>query len=224
MEKKDLEGYLEFFSYLVDCKINKELADLLNAADESQIHTFGWPIGVVLHNDKRPKPYSQNGIKAIIDDTRWNSFDYWTLDRDGKYYILASLFEDTRAKKKIFIDTRTIRTAELFLRTARLYKLLGVPEKEVIACKIEYGGLLDRGLTAANPLRVFSFSYERKCSVDVISKEYIEPISQFLNKERLKEIAYEVIKSITEMCDMFVPSKTEVTDKIVEEFLEGRIS
>jgi len=115
MGKKDLEGYLKFFSYLANCNINKELADLLNAADESQIHTFGWPIGVVLHNDKGPKPYTQNGIKAIIDDTRRHSFDYWTLDRDGKYYILASLFEDSRAKKKIFIDTRTILSHFSFL-------------------------------------------------------------------------------------------------------------
>lgn len=222
MEKKDLKGYLEFFSYLVNYKINKELAVLLEAAEESQIHTFGWPIGLVLHNnDDKPKPYSQNGIRAIIDH---GSFDYWTLDKDGKYYILMSLFEDRRAEKKIFIDTRTIRTTELFLRTAKLYKLLGVPEKEVIACKIEYGGLLDRKLTAANPLRALSFSVERKCSVDVVSKEFIEPLSQFFDEGRLKEIVYEVIKSITEMCELFIPSKIKVTDPMVDEFLKGRIT
>ena len=115
MEKKELKGYLEFFSNLPHYQIHVEFEDLLTAADESQIHTFGWPIGVVLHTEEgRPKPYSQDAIQAVIDNPP--NFDYWTLNKKGHYYILKTLFEDSRDQENnIFLDTRTIRTAELLI-------------------------------------------------------------------------------------------------------------
>lgn len=220
MEKNDLAGYLEYFCHLVNYDLNASLQQLALAADESQVHTFGWPIGIVLHTDDfKPKPISQEKIQVVID--RQESFDYWTLDKNGNYYILKSLFEDRRAEGKIFFDTRTVRTTELLLRTANLYLALGIPGNEEINLKIEYGGLLDRILVAANPARTFSF--DRKCSVNEISTTFQEPIENLTNEIRLKEMVYETILAITEVCEMFVPSKSELIDPIVENFLNGRI-
>lgn len=218
MEKTDLKGYLEFFCHLPKYKLNADLKDLVIAADESQIHTFGWPIGVVLHTKElKPKPISQDKIRVIVDK---DLFDLWTLDKKGNYYILKSLFEDRRGGNAIFFDTRTIRTTELFLRTARLYKALSVPENEVIECKLEYGGLLNRVLGAANPNRIFI--EQRKCTINEVSKTFREPIVNFLNERRLKEIVYEVLKAITEGCDMFEPPIQEINN-MIDEFLNGRI-
>ncbi len=222
MEKKDLAGYLEFASRVIEYDIKANIADLIRAADDSEIHTFGWPIGPVLLNNEeyRPKPYSQNGIRAVIDS---DCFDYWTLDKNGTYYILMSLFEDRRSENKIFIDTRTIRTTELLLRTAQLYRELGVPDSINIEMFIEYGGLKGRRLTAANEMRAFTISYERVCSLDAIKASFCEPLENFFNMEKLQEMVFEVLKNITEMCDGFIPDKKAFSDPIVAAYVNGRI-
>jgi len=222
MDKTKLKGYVEFLAHLEKYQIHAEFADLARIADETQIQTFGWPIGLVLHVEKyQPQVYSQSGIRALIDDRE--TFDYWTLQKNGDYYILMSLFEDLRKENSIFLDTRTIRTTELLLRTARLYKALGVPENEVLACRIEHGGMQGRILTAANPMRAFSFSYQRKCAIPTIVNSFSEPIANYLDTVRLKEMVFEVVKSITEVCEMFIPSKSQVTDPMVDAFLSNKV-
>jgi hypothetical protein len=133
------------------------------------------------------------------------------------------LFEDTRSENLIYLDTRTIRIAETFLRTAKLYLRLGVPEDKKIICQIEHGGLEGRILSAANPLRAFTLFSKRACSENVIPCVYEDTVKNFLDSERLKEIVFDSVKAITEMCDMFVPSKPQVTDLLVDNFLKGRI-
>ncbi len=198
---------------------------MLLAADRTAIHTFGWPVGVVLHVDgKKPEPFkigNDAGIKVMIASSEHT--DYWTLTKKGEYYILMSLFEDQRSEKKIFIDTRTIRITEYFLRTAKLYQALGVPSGEGLMIRIEHGGLKGRILSAANSLRAWSIMEDRKCSENIVLNVFEKTIADCLNLSSLQEMVYEVIKSITEMCNMFVPDKKRVTDPIVESFLQGKI-
>ncbi len=220
MEKKDLKGYMELTATILNHHLDCELSNLLKAADDSAIHTFGWPIGVVLHVDgKKPTPY-ERGIKATIDTD--HHFDYWSLDRNGDYYILSGLFEDSRRQNEIFIDTRTVRTTEAFWRTARLYRELGVPDDKEVVIKLEYGGLKNRKLTAANSMRAFTM-YDRSCSVDIVSRIFQKPLRDFFDNAIMKENVFEMIKAITENCDFFVPSKEAVTDPIVEAYLNGKI-
>ena len=225
MRKEQLNGYMEFFSFLPIYQMDAELQDLENASRATAIHTFGWPIGLVLSTEEyKPKPYSHDemaGIKAVYKGED-GKFDYWTLDKNGEYYILATLFEDERKENRIFFDTRTIRTTETFLRTANLYKALGVPPNQEMECKIEYGGLKGRILSAVNPSRLMF--EDRVCSVSTIQRVYRKKIEEFTESETLKEIVFDTVKAITEMCDMWVPSKTVVIDPIVENFLNGKIS
>jgi hypothetical protein len=221
MDKTKLTGYMEFASVLSDHRLDSELKNLVTAAYETQIHTFGWPIAPVIYgNNFDPKPI-QDGIRVVINDVADNAFDYWTLKKNGEFYILKSLFEDRRGGSKIFVDTRVIRSAEVFLRTARLYKYLGVPIDKKMACQIEYGGLQNRVLAAANPNRFFPI--QRKCSVNVVKKDFEQSIGYFLEPEGLKEVVFETVRSITEMCDFFVPQKDEFVGHIIDEYLRGRI-
>lgn len=225
MEKNEIKGYVEFASHLVDFSLNSEVKDLIQAADLSQIHTFGWPIGVVLHNEQdRPKPYGDSyvkGVRTVVSNE--DEFDYWTLDKNGDYYILGSLFEDARFENKLFIDTRTVRAAETLLRTGQLYQQLKVPGDANVECHIEHGNIAGRKLTAANHLRAFSFSHERECSLNIISKDFVTRVEDLTNLEFLKEIVFDIIKGVTEACDGFVPSKEKVTDPIVEAYYNGRV-
>lgn len=226
MDKKKLKGYLEFFASLPNSNLNLDLSELLEAMDRTQIHTFGWPIGIVIHTEKdKPKPY-ENGIRCLVDSDR--HYDYWSLARNGDFYLLKSLFEDIgdhgNRTGGIFFDTRTIRTAEMLLRTGSLYKFLGIPEDEIVECKLEYGGLKDRVLTAANQNRAVTMSPPvRKCSVDKVEKNFKMPLSDFLEQEKIKGMVFEVIKAITEMCDFFVPSKSHIIDPMVEAYMNGDI-
>lgn len=224
MKKESLKGYMEFFSYLPGYKLNVELSELLEAASDTAIHTFGWPIGLVLSREEfRPKPYAHNntkGLKAIYEGPD-GRFDYWTLDVNGDYYILATLFEDERKENRIFFDTRTVRITETFLRTAKLYLKLNVPLEQEMECKIEHGGLAGRVLAAANPSRLMF--EDSVCAAQVISKTYKRPLQDFVNPESLKEIVFDSLKAITEMCDLWVPSKERVIDPIVDNFLNGRV-
>ncbi len=186
-----------------------------------------WPIGVVIEtNEYRPKP-DKNGIHAEIDrladppGSFMRGYDYWTLGKDGTFYVLKSLFEDRRSvsPRMIFMDTRVVRTAEVFLRTARLYEALGVPLQETIGCRIEYGGLDGRILGAANPMRLVP--YQRVCSAGEVIKTFQLPLQQYLDPAELKRIVHEVVKGVTELCDFFVPARS-VTDPMVDAFLQGR--
>lgn len=232
MDKTQLKGYMEFFSFLPDYPLNKELRDLDDAARETAIHTFGWPIGISLPNEEyRPKPY-QDGIRCVIERDRSHisddgstTFDYWTLNKNGDYYILASLFEDsdTSNPNRIFFDSRTVRTTETFLRTANLYKALGVPEDQEMECKIEYGGLEGRVLSAANSARLMHDN--QVCRVPSVHKIYRMKIKEFTHPDFLKKIVFETVKEITQSCDgKWIPSKAEVIDPIVDNFLNGKIT
>jgi hypothetical protein len=230
MEKAQLEGYMEFTSSPADSQLaNADLRALLDAVQATQIHTFGWPIGaVVLTNEYSPKP-DKNGIHVEINrlddppDSIMRGYDYWSLGKDGTFYVLKSLFEDRRSvsPRYIFLDTRVVRTAEVFLRTARLYEALGVPAQEVVGCRIEYGGLRHRILGFANPMRL-PLIPQRVCTGDELVKTFQLPLQQYLDPAELKRIVHEVVKGVTEMCDFFEP-KRSLTDPIIDAFLQGRV-
>jgi hypothetical protein len=91
--------------------IAKSQSDLLTAVRKSEIHTFGWPIAVLLENrdDFRPKPLN-DGIRAVValgeqaSRTGDESFDYWSLRNNGDFYLLQSLFEDKRRPNEVFFN------------------------------------------------------------------------------------------------------------------------
>src|SRR5207249_2885375 len=126
---------------------------------KSEIHTFGWPIGVTLENrdEFRSRPYG-DGIRAEIgmDRSAFSgrpSYDYWTLRANGDFYLLQSLFEDDRTTDKLFFNTRIVRVTESFLFAANLYENLGVAPETRISVRVTHRGLAGRELTSSNPNR-----------------------------------------------------------------------
>ena len=230
MEKAKLNGYMEFKSTLANFQWTKELRGLMDAVHTTEIHTFGWPIGVVIHNNEqyRPKP-DEKGISAELDrlsdppDSIMRGYDYWSLGKDGLFYVLKSLFEDRRSESPrfIYVDTRVVRTAEVFQRTAQLYVALGVSMDETIDCRIEYGGLKGRILGFANPRRI-PLVQRAVCTGNTSVKTFHLPLKAYLDPGELKQIVYDVVKGITEMCDFFVPARN-VTDEMIDLFMQGRV-
>lgn len=64
---ENFPGYFEIISYS-ETELNLDPTKLVPAMRTSAIHSFGWPIGVVLENNDDSKPiYTQKGIRATID-------------------------------------------------------------------------------------------------------------------------------------------------------------
>ena len=223
VEKQILEqGFMEFASFIPGSQLSIPHDVLLKACEDSQIHTFGWPIGVVLHKGEfKPKPYA-NGIKATIHVKRGGgdeSFDYWNLKRNGDYYLLKSLFEDMRSKNKLFVDTRIVRITETLLHTVLLYKHLGVQPSEMVNMRIRHGGLKGRELSAASPSRYFSLA--RVSQEDIVISEFSERIGEI--EKNIHELVYKAVSDITVMFDFFKLSKDEVVIPLVNNFMTGRV-
>jgi hypothetical protein len=137
--------------------ISKSQIELLNAVRQSEIKTFGWPIGILIETEAKykPRPYG-DGIRAEISiggDDRL-SYDYWALRPNGDFYLLQSLFEDTRTKGALFFDTRIVRVTEALMFAQNLYSKLGAPPESRVRIRVVHFGLKARKLAAASSNRV----------------------------------------------------------------------
>src|SRR5262249_50043920 len=97
---------------MIDDPLNVDQRRLLEAVERSAIHTFGWPIGVVLHTDDgKPKPMADGIVADIVSKglSGHDQAEFWALRQNGDFYTIHNLFEDERAPNAIFFNTRIVR-------------------------------------------------------------------------------------------------------------------
>ena len=215
-------GFMEVKMVLPDTALNIAQSELLDAATHAQIHTFGWPIGVVLNNREEYRPRATTeGIVAEIarehNSEQIGSYDYWTIRKDGSFYLLKSLFEDRSKPGHIFFNTRIIRNTEVFLYTVRLYNALKVSEDSRILFGIRYGGLKDR---------ILSVTGNRSCNfweTKSIENEVYTEVET--NLDKIESDIVNLVQQITEplfiLFDFKKIDRTVVED-IVNNFVAGR--
>lgn len=193
---------------------------LLDAMRDASVHTFGWPIGVILDNrdEYRPRPTS-DGIVAEIgiggDDTDRTSYDLWKLFRDGRFYTMLSLFEDERMPESIFFDSRINRITESLFLLARLYRRLEVSDTDVVDLSFRHAGLAGRTLRSANQNRAMFES--RKAAEDISDVRFSTTVEEL--ESDLASKVKEVTQPLFMLFDFF-----ELGDKILEEIAEGFIA
>ncbi|OGX41443.1 MAG: hypothetical protein A3C53_00525 [Omnitrophica WOR_2 bacterium RIFCSPHIGHO2_02_FULL_68_15] len=194
---------------------------LLNAMEHTQVHTFGWPIGIVVDKEEWRPRFSQDGIWAEINIPNESQYDYWVLRRDLSFYLLTSLFEDQRAEGKIFFDTRIVRTAETILRIARLYRSpeFGRSARDRVVIKIRYLGLKGRKLASANPGR--HLSDRRPCFENEAETVIQAPLGKL--EANLVDLVHSAVGDLLVLFDGFVLDKDRVVKDIVERFSKGQI-
>lgn len=87
------KGFMELKVSPARSKLNIGQRDLLDAASNSVIRTFGWPIGVVMTKPEyRPRPTSEGIVAKIVPNDR-GAYDYWSLRRNGDFYLLRDLWK-----------------------------------------------------------------------------------------------------------------------------------
>lgn len=171
-----LSGHMEIRFGLHEA-INKSQIELVENVRKSEINTFGWPIGVTLDNreEYRPRPYG-DGVRAEVSINENSplgrkSYDYWALRYNGDFYLLQSLFEDTRVENQLFFNTRIVRVTESLLFASNLYSNLGVPPETSLSVRVTHRGLNGRVLASSNPsrlLRSSRISREAECQVETV--------------------------------------------------------
>ncbi|MEX0877399.1 MAG: hypothetical protein WDZ40_00875 [Candidatus Spechtbacterales bacterium] len=211
----DLGLFMEVRSQLLNHDFYIESGqDIKDAARESTIRTFGWPIALVMDNVDEFSPKARNwGIRAEISitDRDSNSYDFWAIRKDGSFFMLKSLFEDQREKGKtrIFFDTRIIRTAETLMYLKNLYRNLGIADEQEIRIGIGYKGFKGRILGAAGNRLIF----ENRTSEENEFYEEIETTLEELESS-LPELVDRFTRPLFGLFDFF-----EVDFKIVEEIV-----
>jgi len=212
-------GFMEIRMTFPENGLNIIQGDLLDAANQAQIKTFGWPIGAMNNSqDYRPKPTSDGIVMELSFDGEDKSYDYWTIKKDGSFYLLKSLFEDKRKQGHIFFNTRIVRITETLLYAARLYSRLKVDSNSDILIGIKHGGLKDRILSAVGGRIIFN---DYKSVEDEVDWEV---------KTNLKEIESDLIKLVHDFVDplfiIFDYYKVDegVLKDIVENFVRGKVT
>jgi len=153
-----------------------------------------------------------------VDDK--SQYDYWALRSDLVFFLLKTLFEDTRSEGKIFLDTRIVRTAEMLLRIRRLYGALGIQDDEQVVVRIRYTGLRGRTLTAAHPSRAISIR-NRVCVENEMETSIRERLGDIESK--LVDLVHVVVSELTVLFDYFEPSKEQVVRPIIDQFLKDQL-
>ena len=218
-----LPGYMEVAASILPQGQWRQNA-LVSAVEESQVRTFGWPIGIVMHRDgMQPRP-TPDGVRAEVslgaDEgmRQHGSYDYWYMRQSGDFYLLQSLFEDERKPGEIFVDTRIVRTTELLLFLARLYTRLEVPDSTLVRIEVTHGGLKGRSLTAASPTRMMRDG--RITDVDSVSAAIDCTVAELQTK--LVELVGELVAPLFILFDFFEISQ-DILSEIVNTFVEGRV-
>jgi hypothetical protein len=198
--------------------LHKRQDELLDAAYKALIHTFGWPLGVILDNRPEFRPRAtQDGILAEISIGDRGSYDYWALRKSGDYFLLNSLFEDTRRPNSIFVDTRIVRTTEALLLCDNLYRNLGLRDDAIIGLQIAHHGLKGRTLTTANPNRDI---YPETTQEDVFETTMVMQLGDLRTK-----LVDNVIEAVGPLFMLFNFKKFDrrVYEDLVTNYASGRL-
>ena len=221
LERNNLSGFMEVCLTPRDLKLNKELNELLLATEKAQIQTFGWPLGAMDNfNPKyRPKPTTEGIVNELDFEDREN-YDYWTLRKDGTFYLLKSLFEDKRKPGNIFFNTRIVRITEALIYLVRLYSGLNISSEEYVLIKIRHGGLKNRMLTASDG-KAITFHKGRQSIENEVDTEVETKL------ERIEQDLIDLVqKFTTPLFEVFEYFKVDrrLLEDIVNNFVAGKVT
>jgi len=217
LARSSKSGFMEIRIVLLNSVLNVAQGELFRVADQAQIHTFGWPIGVVLNReDAHPTPKA-DGIVAEIAGKSVSTYDYWAIRKDGAFYLLKSLFEDERGSEQIFFNTRIVRITETLLYCVRLYSGLKVPPDSRIVIGIRHGGLKGRLLSAT---RTMFFHYNGKSSENEVYTE-VETTLEKIESD-LVDLVQRFTQPLFVVFDFFELDR-KVLEDIVNNFVKGKI-
>lgn len=211
-------GFMEIRMTSPGSELNVAQEELLRVAERAQISTFGWALGIVTNiiegSYPRPRP---DGIVAEIEVPE-SSYDYWTIRRDGTFYLLKSLFENERKPGHIFLKSRIFRITETLLYCVRLYSSLKVDPNSPILIGIRHGGLEDQILT---DLGGWDLPYKRICKEDEVDTEHETTLAQI--EPNLVDLVQTFTERLFVLFNFFKLDRKPL-ENIVNNFVAGKVT
>lgn len=202
-------------------KVSCTQRQLLDAARQAPIRTFGWPIALFVETDDeaRPRPRTDGIYASIEGGATGASYDYWAIRRNGDFFSVKSIFEDKRRPGELFFNTRIVRVAEAILYCLRLYSHLGVDRAARLSIRIAHRGLRGRLLSSSSPNR--DVGIDRKATEDASEAE----ISGTLDELEANLVVHvkEILAPLFVLFDFFELNDS-VYEDIVKRFLQGDVS
>ena len=197
---------------------------LLSAVENSEIRTFGWPIGAVLKGNEEYCPRSMSdGVTAEIPIQNPSgdriSYDYWSIRQSGEFFLLQSLFEDQRTKNTIFFNTRIVRVTESLMFAAKLYENLGVLRDAKISVRISHYGFEGRHLSASG-----NRSFAMLPATSTEGQSSIEKVISISDiRTSLKDVVHEILAPMFALFE-FQEFEDRIYEDIVHRFVTGEVS
>lgn len=215
-KKLGMKQQMEVLVSPVRFNLNIPQETLLDIADESQIETFGWPIGVVFKNvpELKPIPKTDGIISEVNANPVGNSFDFTYFKKNGQIYISRSLFEENNFKDSIIPEVRIKKTTELLLYVSRYYSRCDLPENVKIRINIKYLGLSENRINFAGgafPPRILKVSNENESISELITS-----ISEI--EKKLPELVSEILHNLFILFDFYEP-EIGYLKSIVDQFV-----
>lgn len=216
-------GVFELRFELAFPKVDLPQRDLLDAAGDAMVRTFGWPIGIVLdRNEYRPRP-TGSGIRAEVEFRRGDgapSYDLWELRTNGDFFLIRNLFEDARGRTdELFFNTRIVQVTESILYASRLYDRLGVDRVTQVNLAIRHSGLAGRELSAVTNQRHISPGHKSAVDESEVSVSFVLGDVD----ARLPELTATICRPLFELFDFFQLNGT-VYREIVDRFVVGEVT
>jgi len=199
----------------VRSNLNLSQNEIVKIADESQIMTFGWPIGIIFRYESGLKPFSKSdGVLSEVNGLQTNpSYDYSYFKKNGQIFIAKSLFEDPNFPDSIIQDARIKRTTEILLYVSRYYSRWKLLPNELIEIEIKYNGLANNQISFApqgqslRPLK----TTEDECSIKI--KTSLSDIER-----RLPELVFDFVNGLFNLFD-FHEVNIEYVRHLVNEYV-----
>lgn len=224
LKKEGKAGFMEINYSITKSDLSKTQKELLSAAENSQINTFGWPLGIVLRGNDKYFPHATNeGVKAEVPID--GHYDYWVLRRNGDFFLLSDLFEDGRderqeSKHVLYYSTRIVKICEAILHCIRLYTELNISRSDpIVNIKVKHFGLENRQLTGVGRWRLGLVNHQsREPEIETEISGSLESFESEL-EEKVMEIARPLF-----MLFNFFELQEEDYKRIIEDFVNGKIN
>lgn len=225
LDKLGIQTYMEVRVKFLSADLDFKKIDLRDAARESTVSTFGWPIAVFLDNSDEYRPTAdKGGIKAEIPieksalDGR-KSFDYWAIHTSGAFYTLKSIFEDSRNPEIISFNTRIVRITEVLMYLKNLYSNLSIKLNRELEVMIKHEGIKGRRLGTLSQNRLMLGTYI--ASEDEVSTTVMTNISDF--EEKPAEVVEKFTEPLFEQFNFYRVNRN-ILEEIVQNYLNGKVT
>lgn len=219
LENSGFVGGMEIKFTLQNEQLSVSQRKLDEAARSSEIYTFGWPIGFYdTSSDYRPKPRTDGIYTEISNKTVHNSYDYWAIKKNGIFYSLISLFEDSKTSNIIYVETRIWRVTEALFYCARLYSRLNIEPTQEVYFSINHFGLKDRKLAYAGDTSAIWFN--NVCNEEKSETEIHFKLSDIESK--IVELVKEILSPMF-MLFNFYEVGDDRYEHLVNKFISGKL-